>query len=235
MSLIACKCPNCSADLDFDASRDIMFCSYCGTKVLKEQITHVTNNITIADGYQIHEATWYYDNAYKLIGKERYDDAKLQIDELRRYFPLDERIEILDDYLGHRIIYQFSSCTGMAELEDEKNFIDDYITHMYPPFRARQMDIFNKWYADEIKDVRWREAERAERAERAKEEAERAKEEAERYERNQMLKIVIPIFVIIISVIFFILSIEFNFVTPGASLLITVAMIVISVSIIRHR
>ncbi len=47
MGLVACKCPQCGADLEFDESRDTMFCQYCGSKILKTNvIQNVTNNIT---------------------------------------------------------------------------------------------------------------------------------------------------------------------------------------------
>lgn len=47
MGLVACKCPQCGADLEFDESRDMMFCQYCGSKILKTNvIQNVTNNIT---------------------------------------------------------------------------------------------------------------------------------------------------------------------------------------------
>lgn len=47
MGLVACKCPQCGADLEFDESRDMMFCQYCGSKILKTNvIQNITNNVT---------------------------------------------------------------------------------------------------------------------------------------------------------------------------------------------
>lgn len=38
MALVAMKCPNCSANIELDDSREFGFCSYCGTKVMQERI-----------------------------------------------------------------------------------------------------------------------------------------------------------------------------------------------------
>lgn len=32
--MIELKCPNCSANIELDDSKEIGFCSYCGTKIL---------------------------------------------------------------------------------------------------------------------------------------------------------------------------------------------------------
>lgn len=81
-------CPQCSAELEFEDSREYMFCTYCGTKVLKEQVV----NINVVDGYTVHEADWYYDNWLELYNEKRYEDAEKMIEELFKNFPLDNRI-----------------------------------------------------------------------------------------------------------------------------------------------
>lgn len=58
MPLIVLKCPQCSADIDFDESRDLMFCKYCGTKILREQV-NVINQIT-------KDAQYYFDTWIQL-------------------------------------------------------------------------------------------------------------------------------------------------------------------------
>lgn len=37
MKVVNLKCPNCGANVDFDAEQDIAYCKYCGTKVIREQ------------------------------------------------------------------------------------------------------------------------------------------------------------------------------------------------------
>ena len=103
MPLIPCTCPNCNSNLEFDNSRDAMFCTYCGTKVLKEQVTQITNNITVADGYQIHDADWYYDNAVELLCEHRWNDAERLIDRMFDAFPLDARVEQMRYIIEHRM------------------------------------------------------------------------------------------------------------------------------------
>lgn len=95
MPLVACKCPGCGGDLDFDDSRDMMFCSYCGTKVMKEDITNITNNITIADGFQIHDADWYFNTIIELFKQNRGAEAGTFLDDFRKNFPLDSRLSDL--------------------------------------------------------------------------------------------------------------------------------------------
>ncbi len=95
MPLIACNCPNCCGPLEFDDSRDVMYCQYCGTKVLREHITNITNNITLADGYQLHDADWYYRNAYDLLNDGRFKDASEIAERMFHDYPTDPRINKL--------------------------------------------------------------------------------------------------------------------------------------------
>ena len=37
MGLVSLKCPECGAELDIDDSREYAFCSYCGSKVMREK------------------------------------------------------------------------------------------------------------------------------------------------------------------------------------------------------
>lgn len=36
--MIACKCPNCGADIQVDETREFGFCTYCGTKVMQDKV-----------------------------------------------------------------------------------------------------------------------------------------------------------------------------------------------------
>lgn len=47
MELLAAKCPNCGANIELDKNRDVLYCSYCGTKIIvKDEIKkgYVTTN-----------------------------------------------------------------------------------------------------------------------------------------------------------------------------------------------
>ena len=101
MPLIALKCPQCNADLEIDSEREFMYCEYCGTKVMRDSHTHITNNytnktvnnVTYADGHAVHTADWYYENWQGLIRRKRYDDADELFEEFKREYPLDYRVE----------------------------------------------------------------------------------------------------------------------------------------------
>ncbi|MCQ2520118.1 MAG: hypothetical protein MJ107_06260 [Lachnospiraceae bacterium] len=94
MGLIACNCPNCNGQLDFDENREIMFCSYCGTKVLREQVL----NVTVTNGVQLHDANWYYNNIISLYHEFRDSDAQEICKDFVRNYPLDSRIEYCRNY-----------------------------------------------------------------------------------------------------------------------------------------
>ena len=101
MPLIALKCPQCNADLEIDSEREFMYCEYCGTKVMRDSHTQITNNytnktvnnVTYADGHAVHTADWYYENWQGLIRRKRYDDADELFEEFKREYPLDYRVE----------------------------------------------------------------------------------------------------------------------------------------------
>lgn len=48
------KCPNCGAELEYDADREFLFCQYCGTKVIVGEHTKHTEHII--DEARIKEA-----------------------------------------------------------------------------------------------------------------------------------------------------------------------------------
>lgn len=101
MPLIALKCPQCNADLEIDSEREFMYCEYCGTKVMRDSHTHITNNytnktvnnVTYADGHAVHTADWYYENWQGLLDRKRYEDADELFEEFKREYPLDYRVE----------------------------------------------------------------------------------------------------------------------------------------------
>lgn len=101
MPLIALKCPQCNADLEIDSEREFMYCEYCGTKVMRDSHTQITNNytnktvnnVTYADGHAVHTADWYYENWQGLLDRKRWDDADELFEEFKREYPLDYRVE----------------------------------------------------------------------------------------------------------------------------------------------
>lgn len=47
--MINLTCPNCAADLDLPEDRDVVFCSYCGKKILIGEHTKVSGQVTVDD------------------------------------------------------------------------------------------------------------------------------------------------------------------------------------------
>lgn len=51
MAFIPMQCPQCSGSLEFDDSREFMFCSFCGTKVMRNDV--ITANINVNNEKEI--------------------------------------------------------------------------------------------------------------------------------------------------------------------------------------
>lgn len=51
MALIPMVCPQCSGSLQFDDAREFMFCSFCGTKVMRDDV--ITANINVNNDKEI--------------------------------------------------------------------------------------------------------------------------------------------------------------------------------------
>ena len=57
MGFIALRCPSCGAEIELDESRDFAFCSYCGTKIVRDkQIVEHNVNVRIN-----HDTGWAVD------------------------------------------------------------------------------------------------------------------------------------------------------------------------------
>ena len=112
--MISCKCPSCGAELDFDTSRDYMFCSYCGGKVLKQNVVHI-ENINVSTG--ILDADTMFENW--LITR----DKRLQ-DDFKYYYATDKRNIYVQSFANFREL----NLQNINEIDDEKYIvIDKYI------------------------------------------------------------------------------------------------------------
>lgn len=136
MGLVACKCPQCSADLEFDESRDFMFCQYCGSKILRASvIQNITNNVTnniqtdnLNVSAQLDVDTMFYN---WLVGQ----NDKLR-EDLNYYYADDDRAEFarLVWRLGyvHRNDYEKNKealpiAYKLSENPRYKPYLDEYI------------------------------------------------------------------------------------------------------------
>lgn len=76
--MIELKCPNCSADIELDDSREIGFCRYCGTRVLIELNKSKVDGIAGIDNLLLRAAEFYKEKNY--IEAAEYYNRVLDID-----------------------------------------------------------------------------------------------------------------------------------------------------------
>lgn len=138
MGLVACKCPQCGADLEFDESREIMFCQYCGSKILKTNvIQNVTNNITNniqADNVNVSghlDADTMFENW--LITKN-----VTLVRDFDYYYATDPRREYITAYRSCRWRYGDSEFNLTEERDDCQKLITlaQRLKNQYPMFAS---------------------------------------------------------------------------------------------------
>lgn len=92
MPFIACNCPNCNAKLNYDDSKKMMYCAYCGSlvKYTKE------NSENDADTYF---SRWVnYVCAY-VCGEHNFIDKNVSYQFTNKYYD-DKRVKVVEEYLG---------------------------------------------------------------------------------------------------------------------------------------
>ena len=62
--MIELKCPNCSADIELDDSREIGFCRYCGTKILIESCKNKINGIASVENLLLRAEQFFSEKNY---------------------------------------------------------------------------------------------------------------------------------------------------------------------------
>lgn len=76
--MVELKCPNCSAGIELDDSREIGFCRYCGTKILIEPNRSKVDGIADVESL-LSRANQLWDN-YQVSKAEEYYNKVLDID-----------------------------------------------------------------------------------------------------------------------------------------------------------
>lgn len=82
MGMIAVRCPNCSADIQLDDSREFGFCNYCGTKVMQDKIVVEHRGSVKVDQSEFVQ---------KSIANGRRALAKEDWEEVEKYYNLVEQ------------------------------------------------------------------------------------------------------------------------------------------------
>ena len=120
MGLFACNCPQCGAGLEFDESRDMMFCQYCGSKILKTNvIQNITNNITNnikADNLNVSSQLDVDTMFYNWLVSQNH---KLQQD-LNYYYADDDRAKFANIVIAPNVVQY--SCTYSVDDEGYANY-----------------------------------------------------------------------------------------------------------------
>ena len=128
MGFVACKCPQCGADLNYDESRKIMFCQYCGSKVLKTDVNqYITNNVTNniqADNLNVSNQldvdtmfyNWLVGGNNKLVG------------DLTYYYPYDDRAKFAKFYSSHESGINTANNDSLSYCEEN--------SYIFSPFKT---------------------------------------------------------------------------------------------------
>lgn len=96
MKLIEFKCPSCGADLKTDASREMMYCEYCGKRlILDDESTRVKISIDNAReaGFEFEQGRM---RAQSNSVRAEAEKLHRMIDSLPEYERLKSRYEVLD-------------------------------------------------------------------------------------------------------------------------------------------
>jgi len=107
MSFIALKCPHCAGDIQFDIDRQIGFCNYCGSKIIRDDV--LTANININNDTAVKSSIE--------LAKEAL--FKGNIAKSREYI---EKARLLDNSVSD--VYYIMAICSRANPEKEKEFVD---------------------------------------------------------------------------------------------------------------
>ena len=113
MGLIALNCPNCGAQLEAEAGRDMYFCTYCGAKIIEEKTRiEVSGNVSI-NGVATGESL--INRAESLLGIMNYQKAG----------EILEQVLSMDPYNGRALKMKMlcaAECISFADLVRRKRF-----------------------------------------------------------------------------------------------------------------
>ena len=84
--MIDLKCPNCSASISLDETREYGFCSYCGTKIQLVQKVRMIHEGTVNVG-GIKTEQQQIESAKKMIEIGEYGEAKRLLNGIIEYSP----------------------------------------------------------------------------------------------------------------------------------------------------
>jgi restriction system protein len=122
MKLIAVKCPNCGADLEYEEGMTKMFCRYCGTPVILDDESlkiNITNRI-------VDEAEIEKVKLQRTQYEHRYEKEQQQ----ERDYAEKERAwkQLLMEYLGGLGVTLF---LAMAFQNTSSGFLNDVVTGLF--------------------------------------------------------------------------------------------------------
>lgn len=138
--MIDLKCPNCSASISLDETREYGFCSYCGTKIQLVQKVRMMHEGTVNIG-GIKTEQQQLETARKMIEIGEYSEARRLLENIVRYSPdcgeaWLELIRIKSDTPVHNLLKRknygdFHVCTKDNSVMDVKTYLCDMLKKSY--------------------------------------------------------------------------------------------------------
>lgn len=108
MGFIALKCPSCGAEIELDESRDFAFCTYCGTKMVRDkQIIEHRGSIKVEG---IATANALLERAYNFIADKDFHRAVVYLNRV-----LDQEPKCAKAYWG-LLLCQFATNETILDL-----------------------------------------------------------------------------------------------------------------------
>ena len=113
--MIDLKCPNCSASISLDETREYGFCSYCGTKIQLAQKVRMIHEGTVNVG-GIKTEQQQIESAKKMIEIGEYGEAKRLLNGIIEYSPDCGEAWLELSIVSAKDVYipSTSNCTNMS-------------------------------------------------------------------------------------------------------------------------
>lgn len=138
--MIDLKCPNCSASISLDETREYGFCSYCGTKIQLVQKVRMMHEGTVNVG-GIKTEQQQLETARKMIEIGEYSEASRILENIVRYSPdcgeaWLEFVRIKSDTPTHNLLKRNDCgdiyiCNKENSVEDLKRYFFEMLKNSY--------------------------------------------------------------------------------------------------------
>ncbi len=122
MSVIALKCPECGANLEFDDSREFGFCQFCGTKILIESSKVINDNSTTINNYYSNSNPSPRELKCEIVRDKRFSDS------MYKFYVYIDGFEVAK--LKSGAVQPIELDEGMHEIVIRTHGFTDYVTNV---------------------------------------------------------------------------------------------------------